>query len=278
MSKTRLHTLDIETSQTRNKSAVDAITEEVLAKRPAQNVAKEKKIEWDTESARDARVQEALAKTSLDVLLAEVLCVCWSTDEAHYRVDGMTEDQDEALRSLAEMWDEQAGPETIWIGHNIERFDMPILLNRWRRYHITPPEHFPRYHNGRWRGRIYDTMQMAPVQNGLGFVSCDALCQAYGVTPKWVDWDGEPMDGSRVGEAYQAGQYDLILEYCDADVDTEHRLYMAMTGNDKWGTFDRRSALAEQIDELKQSELSEGARAIAILSILEGAGLVPRVA
>lgn len=289
--------LDIETYRTRCAGAIDRITEEVLARRPAQNTPKETKLEWDCDWARAARLEEALSKTAVDVLLAEPLCVCWRLDdwEDKYGVEAMCDGEwntdlhepawtaEECfelervmLCDLARQWGLQTGPETIWVGHNVQGFDLAVLMNRWRRHGIVPPPDFPRYVNGRWRGRIFDTMLMAPCKNGLGLVSCDDVCEAYGVQPEWYEWRGEPMDGSRVAEAYEAGAYGAILDYCHADVATEQRLYQQMTGNDSWGTYDRRSELAEQIKELKGSELSEGARAIAIVKLLEGAGLVPR--
>ena len=70
MRKPRLITLDIETYRTRNPVFVDRIQGEALTKRPAQNAAKEVKLDWDTDRARAERANEALAKTAVNVLLA----------------------------------------------------------------------------------------------------------------------------------------------------------------------------------------------------------------
>jgi len=289
--KARLIVLDVETYRTRNPVMVERIRREAIEKRPASNTRKDLKTMWDTAAAREARAREALAKTAADVLFAEVLCVCWRADGEAFNLSAMdqrcvqaqTEDSDElellALEMLAEHWRAQAGPETIWVGHNVLGFDLGVLLNRWRRYGISPPEHFPSYVNGRWRGRVFDTMTRTPCKNGIGLVSLEDVCAAYDIasaTP--IEWRGEPMTGSRVGAAFEGGEYDVVLEYSALDVQTTERLYMLMTCDGMWGTFDAHHAVAEQIAEIKGSEISESAKALAIVDVLDRAGLIPRVA
>lgn len=282
MSRAKSICFDIETYHTRTAALVERITQEAINKRPARNAAKDVKAVWDTEKARDERARDAWDKTAVDVLLAEVLCCAWIADIDGEHQDayiaGMgTSDEKTALGILAETWDDDAGPDTIWIGHNVLGFDLPILLNRWRHHKIQPPEHFPTYRNGRWRGRVYDTMKNCPCQNGLGLVSLDATREAYGLGPaKTLDWDGIPMDGSRVGQAFEAGEFDLIVEYCRADVAAELELYKPMTFHGVYGAWDDDDDVAEQLAEIDAASLSEGQRAIAKLTVLEQAGRVPR--
>ena len=278
-SKARLIVFDIETYRTTNPAAMEQIREEAIEKKPASNTRKEVKMAWHTEAAREERAAEALAKTSVNVLLAEPLCVCWEADGDAYQADMMNRPEAEQLALLADAWDNQASQETIWCGHNIAGFDLAILLNRFRRHDICPPKHFPRYTDGKWRGRVWDTMLRTPCPNGLGFVKLSAVCQAHDIrsAKQEVHWNGEPMDGSRVAEAYEAGEYDLILDYCADDVSVQRDLYLRQTANDTWGTFDRHSDLTEQIIEIQQAPgLTEGARAIAIVKMLESNGLMPR--
>lgn len=276
--KARLIVLDIETYRTRNEAVIERIRQEQYERACPVNKPKEEKFAWNTTAGREARVAEALDKTACDPLLAEVLCCVYQADG---KAQGSSCFYDEAdgLLDAANALDALAGPETVWCGHNLAGFDLPVLLNRWRRYELCPPEHFPVFHGGRWRGRVWDTMLRTPCKNGLGLVSLDDVCLAYGMgAAKSVAWRGTPMDGSRVGEAYEAGEYDLILEYCMADVAVQEALYYRQTANDTWGTFDARHDVAERLAEIDDSGLSEGARAIAKLQVLEGAGLVPRVA
>ena len=280
MSKARRITFDCETYQTRNPEIVDRITRQALEKQPAQNTAKDIKTEWNTTAAREARVREVLNKTAVDVLIAEILCACWRADGEPYSVQGMFDGTEKSqLEKLAEELEEQSNANTIWVGHNIAGFDLAILLNGWRRNGLRPPTHFPEFINGRWRGRVYDTMHRIPCANGLGLVSLKDACSAYRLTcPKGTLWKDEPMNGSRVAEAFEAGEYDLILEYCDEDVVINDLLYLHITGNDTHSTFDRPDGLAAAIAEIRASDMPEGAKAVSINKLLDDAGLIPYVA
>lgn len=273
----RLVVFDIETYRTRDLRAIERIKREALDKRPPGNAKREDKLAWDSQAARIERAMEAIDKTAVNVLLAEVLCVGWRADgDEQSRWCGV--DECRGLEMLRDTWEHQTGSQTIWCGHNILGFDLPVLLNRWRRFGITPPTHFPQY-NGRWIGRTYDTMTRTPCNNGLGMVSLDAVCAAYGVEgAKEMEWGGEPMCGARVGQVYEAGDFQAILDYCLLDVRVQETLYMVMTGNDTWGTYPREDDLAEQLAEIDAAGLSEGAKAIAKLNVLDAAGLLPRTA
>lgn len=240
---------DIETYSTRDPRMIEKIREEAVAKRPAQNTLKELKTQWDTTAARSARGAEAVGKTALNPILASVLCVVYrvyglSPEPQDYFVDCMAdqelrggpnyndhahEAEGENLADLATRWDEIAGPETLWVGHNIEGFDLPVLLGAWLRHDIEPPEHFPRMSHGRWFGNIYDTMAHVP-NNCAGFVSLDTVCEALHLpAAKGCLWKGEPMTGARVAEAYEAGACELLIEYCAADVAAEARVFERLT-------------------------------------------------
>lgn len=281
--KARLLVFDVETHPTRDEAIIAEITQEALTKEPAKNAAVSIKATWDTELERNRRVKEAIAKTSLDVLLAEPLCVCWKADGATDGISMMGEaevkDPSIALQTLATVYSNTAGPETIWVGHNVYGYDLSVLLNSWRRFGIRPPDYFPHFVNGRWVGRVFDTMKRAPCHNGLGFVSLDDTCRAYRLGPaKTVLWNGAPMDGSRVAEAFAAGEYMLILEYCMADVAKERELYFVETADDTWGTWDCRDALAEAVQAIEAREdLREHEKAVAIVRLLDAEGMIPRV-
>jgi len=278
--KAKYVVIDAETYRTRDEAVIRGLEQEAMAKRPNTNTRKELKLTWDTEAEIMRRVEEALAKTSTDVLLAEILCVCVKADEdaCVIQLSGMGKFcQTECLKNTAFSLSDITGPDTIWIGHNIAGFDLPLLLNRFRRHGVTPPEHFPVFTGRRWMGRVFDTMLRTPCQNSLGYVSLEDVCRAYGLpSAKSTMWNGAPMDGSRVGEAYEAGEYDLILEYCAADVWIEEQLYQRMTFDGRWGTYDLRTAVAEQIAEIDASGLDDTAMRVAKFNVLEAAGLVPR--
>lgn len=277
--KVRQIYFDTETYRTRNEAAIKRVCDAAIAKQPAQNTAKELKLEWNTEEGRDARAKAALDKTAVNVLLAEVLVVCYSHSEEGFCANGMRQTEREALEGLAKDWAALSCCDTIWIGHNIQNFDLPLLLNRFRRHGITPPPDFPKFSNGRWIGRVFDTMTRTPCENGLGLVSLDSAMEAYGIpVGEGVQWQGEAMNGARVGAAFEAGEYDVIQEYCMEDVIGVIALYERMTFCGTWGTYDTRDSVAEQIRVIEQSDLSEAVKALAKYEVIDKAGLVPRVA
>ena len=182
------------------------------------------------------------------------------------------------LSCLARVWDELAGADTVWAGHNVIGYDLAVLLNRWRRYGIRPPEHFPKYVNGRWIGRVYDTMYRTPCKNGMGFVSQDRVMDALGIPNVGYAWGGAPMTGARVGAAYEAGEYGVIEEYCATDVRAQRALRRVMTCGGTWGTYDARSAVAEQVMALERDgSLSGEARCMAQMNVLRMNGMVPGI-
>ena len=274
--KARIVVLDIETYRTRDPRVVERIRQDAIEREPNKTASKEEKLLWHTEEAREQRLNDALARTSVNVLCAEVLCASISTNLTHPGPtwDCMSQPEEEQLRDMAEFLDDFTGANTIWVGHNLKGFDLKILVNRWRRFGIRPPKHFPSFSGGRWFGRVYDTMERVPAPTP--FISLDEACEIYNVEQVVAIHQGQPMHGGRVGEAYEGGHFGLLLEYVRADVETERRLYMAMTHGDTWGTWLDDDATAEAIAEIEAAPLTEAAKAIAVLNVLKSAGLVPR--
>lgn len=304
----RLVVFDIETSATTNPAIVAKVEAEAMAERPSQGgTSKTEKALWDTSDAVARRVAEAVSRTALDVTVAEPLCVCWArldqgaeATSSPERVQAMAGwDGETTLRGYRAPWGLSApslclfddgwlrelstemnlviGPDTVIAGHNIEGYDLPVLLNAWRRAGVQPPEYFPQFTGRGWRGRTFDTMRRFPSR--AGFIGMEAACEALGVAHEFeLLWKGAPVDGSRVGAMYDAGAYLEIERYCVDDVRAEWALYMAMTGGDRWGTFDRNDRVAKQVARLR-CELGAGTdlAAIAIYHLLEGEGLIPRV-
>lgn len=269
---------DIETYSTRDPRLIEEIRNEAVAKRPAQNTLKALKTEWDTTEARAARGAEAVGKTALDPMLASVLVVAWERDGLAETTQVWVDAQDEGegLHSLAAHWDDIAGPETLWVGHNIEGFDMPVLLGAWNRHDIEPPDWFPRLHRGRWQGRIYDTMQKIP-NSQAGFVSLDNVCRALGLpSAKRVDWKGEPMTGGRVAEAFEEGAYALLREYCLADVEAESALFQRLTHGGRYGVGPRDAGIRAALEAIWSSpELDRVGKKLASFDALHGLGVIP---
>ena len=222
--------------------------------------------------------EKEAANSWQDVMYAEVLCAAIATDfEPELEMFSAMPDanaEHEALTALAESLNELADADTVWIGQNIKNYDLPILLNRWRRYRITPPRHFPVWTGRYWTGRIFDTLERTPAKNPIKGKTLAAICAAYGLEAKSIQWRNEPMTGSRVADAFEAGEYQLILDYCAQDAIDEYALFQVMTFNGGHGGFERDDSLSESLTEIDQSTLTPGLKWQSARTVLQQAGLL----
>lgn len=274
---------DIETLPVSDPGLERAVRREAEEKAPAASASKAKKEAWYTEEATRARGEEAWLKTAVDVLLAEVCVISIQEEGGAVQTWQMGLDEwaePEVLEAAADYLNTLLDEDTVLAGHNIKGFDLAILLNRWRRYEIEPPRFFPVYGRGRWYGgcRLYDTMERVCAKTP--FVSLEDACAAYGLgKAKSLEWDGAPMDGSRVFAAFEAGKFELLAQYCEADVAAERALFERMTfgGRHGLGDGDAREAMSAAIGEIEaQEELTWSQRELAIMSVLRANGLVPK--
>jgi len=251
MKATRI-TFDVETYKTDDPAVLEYVRAKAYALVPKGN--KDVKALWMTTGPMDERAAEAVEKTNLNPMFGRILCANHLTDFADgskkaFQCDLMRNPADELAR-LAEHWEETTDADTLWIGHNITNFDLGFLVNGFRKIGAPPPTHFPVFRNGYWRGRIYDTMQHIPNKQA-GFIKLTEAYLAYGLgEAKEVIWEGEPMDGSRVAAAYDAGAYDLLLRYCDLDCVMERRLYLTQTANGTYGTPEARLTPLAELREI----------------------------
>lgn len=234
---------------------------------------------YKTRCPRAAAVltEKEQADSAVDVLHAEILCSAFVTDQDEPVVFNCMPDTEQeriGLLELSETLNDLADRDTVWIGQNIKGFDLPLLLNRWRRYRIRPPEHFPIYTGRYWSGRVYDTMERTPAKNPMKGKNLAAICAAYGLEAKTVQWLGEPMTGARVAAAFEAGEHQLILDYCEQDAIDEYELYKIMTFDDRYGSYNRDNSLSETLTEIDQSELSAALKWQAAKLQLQAAGVI----
>jgi hypothetical protein len=269
--------IDIETLPTRNESILQRLTSAARNKRPPKASSNALKMEWDTSELVGERIQEAIDETAVNPFLAEPVLVCLKADDNGIEVFQLQVHDGDHMKGLANRLAEIADTKTIWIGHNLIGFDLPVLFNSFIRYRNEIPQAFPHcIRFGKWIGRIFDTMQRAPGKTP--FVGMETLCEAYDIELPEIMWDGIPLDGSRVKEAWatKAGRA-AVIEYCKTDVLVTEQLYLAMTSNGKFGTWaDDGDGVKQRLEEIEQSRLlSEGAKALAQKEILKSAGLWP---
>jgi hypothetical protein len=105
----------------------------------------------------------------------------------------------------------------FWLcGHNIKMFDIPVLQKRMVINGIKPSVLLPGYDTKPWEIKAIDTMDIWKMGNNFALSSLELMCAAMNVpSPK----EGE-VTGNRVHEAYyDYDQLDLIIEYCERDVE-----------------------------------------------------------
>lgn len=275
MSKAEYIVFDIETYRTTRKDVVEQIAKEAREKRPAKSAAKAVHMAWDTEEESGKRVREALAKTSVDPMFAEIACVsiyCHGDVPITFMAAG---DERDCLLQAREFLAEASDEQTAWVGHNIVGFDIPILVNRWRFHRVPPPPAFPHLVGGRAHGaRVFDTMLRTPARTP--FTSLDNACLAYGVELEApVQFDGREMNGALVGEAVDRGEWDLLRAYCEQDVTVTADLYEAMVGPNRHGSWTRDDTLRAQLEEIEASNLDDAHKAILAVKTIKGAGKWP---
>lgn len=271
----RIH-IDVETYRTRNARTLARLTKEAAERRPSSNTAKAEKERWDTAEAINARASKVINDTAKDPLHAEVLviaCVLAGDVPRKACFDAMEQDERDGLVQFVEFCNMWAGPDTIWSAFNGKRFDFAVLLNRMIRHRIKPPDDFPVWSGYGWRGRVFDTMDKLPTYEP--FTSFQEACESYGIECKSTEWNGEPMTGKRVGEAFDRGEFTLIRDYCMQDAIDEESLYLAMTHGDTWGTFDAGDDLAARLAEIdSDDEATPGQKWSAARPFLRAARLI----
>ena len=101
-------------------------------------------------------------------------------------------------------------------GHNIKMFDIPTLQKRMVINGIRPSVLLPSYDTKPWEIKAIDTIDIWRMGNNFALSSLELMCAAMNIpSPK----EGE-VTGNRVHEAfYELNQLDLIVEYCERDVE-----------------------------------------------------------
>lgn len=242
---------------------------------------------WGAEEVLEARLAEEIEGTAVDPLFAEVIVAAFSFDEGEVHVisqtpemegrgDSFVKTERELLADLSTALGMGTSQETVWVGHNLAGFDVPVLMQAWRRHRLRAPVWFPSMRWGRCRGKVFDTMVECAARTP--FTSAERAAAAFGIAFKGVDWCGTPMEGSRVGEAWAAGEIDLLREYCAADVAATRELARRMSGD--WSALDRErigAASLVQGDELVEIAIgaeSDREKLVGVVEYLRGLGVI----
>lgn len=214
--------LDIETIPSEDPAVRDELAAGIT---PPGNMSKADTIAaWEVDK-KPALVEEAVRKTSFDATFGRVCCIGWAfEDEPAQTV--MAEDETTILTGLCSQVGIFAGKNESRlevVGHNVS-WDLRFLLQRCIIHSVRPPHTLMAAMQAKpWGESIRDTMLMWNPEREKR-IKLDTLCKVLGVPTS----KGE-MDGSKVWDAYQAGEYEKIATYCKADVEATRRVFRRLS-------------------------------------------------
>ena len=155
-------------------------------------------------------------KTALNGSQGQIFSIAWKDDIINC---AFSMDEKEVLNSFNDqLMDSCIIP--YFIGHNISGFDLKFIWQRFVINGIEPKFKLP--HNGRHGKDYFDNMiEWVGYKNRI---SQDNLCKALGVEGKSGD-----IDGSKVWDFVEAGEYGKVAEYNKDDTLKASLIYSKLT-------------------------------------------------
>jgi len=158
-------------------------------------------------------------KGSLYSLEGKVICIAWAFGNGPVQCLHGSDEHD-----LLKRWSDLILPQAneisnteqiYWIGHNIHRFDLPFLANRFMINRLKCSIHLP-WDSKPWDDTIVDTINKIPFTGGEG-KSLDRICKVLGL--------GEKLgSGADVYGWFEEGDWEAIANHCKRDVELERKL------------------------------------------------------
>lgn len=206
--------LDIETRATSNEAIRNRVASKVA---PPANYKKADTIAQWWAGEGEAVKQAAIAQTALDGTWGEIVCIGWSVGDGSVFVStGGTEAETikEWAKCLSESIPDAHRDRELWIGHNVQDFDLRFLWQRTKVHGIKLPFHLPME---RYAKNVFDTMKE---WSGFGkYVKQTDLELAFGLTRN------DPLgSGAEVATADIAS----IIAHCTEDVRLVREIHRRM--------------------------------------------------
>jgi 3'-5' exonuclease len=222
--------LDLETLPTSRPEVQERYTADVAP--PANYKSADAIAKWWTEHGEIAKT-EAVAKTALSGTFGELLCIGYAVNDGPVNVLVRADNEADLIRTFVNTLDAEAreaftdDPEwwlsrAVWIGHNIEDFDLRFLWQRACVHGVKFPFPLPldRYPKA---PRRFDTMKEWGGWNGR--VKQRDLEMAFGLERH----DPLTHGGADVWAAYQAGDTASVVAHCSEDVRLLREIYRRLS-------------------------------------------------
>lgn len=159
---------------------------------------------------RQKIIQQRNKMMSLDPACCRICCISLAVGSGQVStIIARNEREEHAL--LEEFWRFAAKCRPL-IGFNLLRFDLPVILVRSAMLGVAPPFrlNLSRYN----QTDVIDLMEVIPLSGGLGAIYERLTGKPAG--------DG---DGSMVLGWVQQGRWDILLRYCEQDVEITREVY-----------------------------------------------------
>lgn len=211
--------IDLETS-----AYVDIIQEEDYLEFVPRNYKKDESIKKFIDDNKPELSKKIIKTRSLDPLQCKVICISYSFNgQKPQAITGKEETILEILQTKIQDYIKEEGGSITGlslVGHNIKKFDAPILYLRACKYDLDPLKQLLYF----TRRDIIDTMEMGSYYVYGHMVSLDSLCKFFRVeSPK------SKMDGSMVYDFYKQGRIEDIAKYCNEDVQALIDIYKKLS-------------------------------------------------
>lgn len=218
----RLH-IDIESVPAQSEWVRQSIAETIV---PPGNIKKpESKLKWMEEKAPTA-IDDALAKTSFNGGVGELICIGYAFDEDEVQLAGRKLDESEGdmIQNFADaiavdmVKGHTKNEQYTWIGHYICGFDLHFLWQRCIVHGIKMPIDIP--HTAKpWHSGVFDTCHEWKMDTS-GFGSLSDVCRILG-----IERDPDDIPGAEVWSEIQKGNYEKVFHHCREDVSDCREVY-----------------------------------------------------
>ena len=217
--------LDIETIPSEDPVVIASMAAGINA--PANYKNPESIAKWEAEN-KLAIVEDQVRKTALDATYGSICCIGYAWDDEPPTTISAKNKADESGALCEFMGDVLSNVRQIdtrleVVGHNVQ-WDLRFIYQRCIVHRVKPPHKLLACIMAKpWGDNIRDTMLLWHPDRDRK-ISLDKLCKVLGVqSPK-----GE-MDGSKVYDAYKAGEWREIAAYCSADVEAVRNVFRRLT-------------------------------------------------